>query len=184
MEVAASEGMRSFKRTVAAAVAVVVFGAVFLLIVPALLAMSYLFFQTTSFPGGQPNDRFTVALKERGKRPGEPSVSTFYWRDVAKMPSRAERYSFLLPLDQQWGPGYRRFKVIEQRAAAQVIEVAHSNTYTSWSRYEAFDDRIVPISFRHTGGAIAALLPGIPILIAAFVCAVKAGRAASRLLGV
>lgn len=182
MEVAASEGMRSFKRTVAAAVAVAVFGAVFLLVVPVVVAISYLF-RTTSFPGGQPNDRFVVALRDRDAKPGEPSVTTLYWREVGKLPSRVGRYSFLLPPEEQWGRGYRRFKLIEQRPASQVIEIVHSNSYTSWSRYEAFDDRIVPISYRHAGGPADALLAGIPILIAAFVSAVKAGRAASRLLG-
>ena len=70
------------------------------------------------------------------------------------------------------------YKVIEDRSVSQIVEVRFRNTYASWSRYEAYDDRIVPISHR-TDGSFYVFIPVFAVLLAA---ALFVARRVTRLL--
>jgi hypothetical protein len=43
------------------------------------------------------------------------------------------------------------FQVLENDGARQLIEVKYDGAYRSWSRYEAYRDRAVPVAYRSYG---------------------------------
>lgn len=156
------------------------FVAVMLLTGPVIDAMSHAFFKTTSFPGGQPPDRFIVALRDTAKPVAEEAMSPASWKHVATLKASGKKFTFLLSGKEGTIPSQGdlyAYKVIEDRKASQIIEVKFSNTHTSWSRYEAFDDRIVPISYR-TDGSILSLIPIFGLLLAG----IFVGRRVTKLL--
>ena len=59
------------------------------------------------------------------------------------------------------------FRVIEDRGDRQVVEVNDLDTHQSWSRYEAYRDRVVPIAFRTDGGPFFIGMIGFVAAIAA-----------------
>ena len=47
-----------------------------------------------------------------------------------------------------------RYYVIEDRGERQLVEVNDLDSHQSWSRYEAYRDRVVPVSYRTGGGPL------------------------------
>jgi hypothetical protein len=151
-----------------------------LLTAPVINVMSHAFFKITAFPGDQPPDRFIVALRETAKPAGEDAMSPASWKHIAALKASGKKFTFMLSGKEgriPSGGDIYTYKVIEDRKSSQIIEVTFSNTHTSWSRYEAFDDRIVPISYR-TDGSILSLIPIFGLLIAG----VLVGRRVTKLL--
>jgi hypothetical protein len=156
------------------------FVAVMLLAGPVIDAMSHVFFKTVDFPEGQPPDRFVVALREAAKAGGRDTFIPVRWKDVAALRASGKKFTFLLPGKEGRLPSrgdLYTYKVIEDRKSSQVIEVHFGNTHRSWSRYEALDDRIVPISYR-TDGSFLSLIAAFGLLV----LGIFVGRRATKLL--
>ena len=120
------------------------FVAVMLLSRPVIDAMCHAFFKTTTFPRGQLPDRFIVALRDLAPPVLEKAILPARWKDVTALQASGKKFTFLLPAKGGRIPtpaDLYAYNVIEDRKASQIIEVHFVNTHTSWTRYEAFDDR-------------------------------------------
>jgi hypothetical protein len=160
--------MHLLKRFLAITAGIMAFVAVMLLTGPATDVMSHAFFKTTSFPDGQPPDRFIVALRDTAKPAAEEAMSRASWKQVATLRATGRKFTFLVSGAGGIIPSERDFysyTVIEDRKISQIIEVQFINSHRSWSRYEAFEDRIVPISYR-TDGSLLSLIPIFGLLFA------------------
>lgn len=162
--------LRLLKRLLPITAGIATFAAIMLLTGPVMLAISYAFHRTTSFPGGQPPDRFIVALRDAAAPVAEAAITTARWGHFATLKTSGAKFTFLLPgkggkIPGPSGSNHIDYKVIEDRGASQIIEVSYVNTHSSWSRYEAFGNRIVPISYRTDGGILSGIVV-LPLLIA------------------
>ena len=170
---------RFLKRAVAIAAGILVFVSFLFLIPLAMDAWSHAFFKSTDFPGGQPPERFVVALRDLGKS-GNDAHEPAFWKQVPAVRASGRKLSFLLAGKGGQLPSqgdFYSYEVIEDRKTSQIIEVKYINTHASSSRYEAYEDRIVPIFYR-TDGSFLSLIPMLGLLIAGFL----AGRKVTKLL--
>src|SRR5262245_23405814 len=141
-----------------------------LLAVPAIHAMSYAFFRTTAFPDDQPPGAFAVIVRDTSVLAVENAITGLPWTDIGTVRRGGGSFSFLLPRSEGTVASHGHlffYRVVEDRKTSQLIEVEFSNTHRSWSRYEAFDDRIVPVSYR-TDGSFFSLIPVFGLLLAGF----------------
>ena len=151
-----------------------------LLVRPVIDVWSHAFFKSTDFPGGQPTDRFVVALRDPGKTSGKNAYEPAFWKQVPALKASGRKFTFLLTEKSGQLPSqgdFYNYEVLEDRKTSQIIEVRYGNTHTSWSRYEAYEDRIVPLSYR-TDGSILSLVPIFGLLV----IAVLVGRRLTKLI--
>lgn len=172
--------MNFLKRVLALVAGVLAFIAIVLLIPPVLNTISHKFFEITDFPGGQPPDRFLVALREPHQTGGEDAYEPVYWKNIPALRASGRKFTFLVAgksgeLASQ-GDLYD-YTLIEDRKTSQIIEVKYANTHTSWSRYEAYEDRIVPVSYRTDGGILSLVL-----IVGLLAIAILAGRRITKFL--
>ena len=57
------------------------------------------------------------------------------------------------------------FRVAEDHGGRQIVEVNALDTHQSWSRYEAYRDRVVPVAFRTDGGPLFVGMVGFVALV-------------------
>jgi hypothetical protein len=121
-----------------------------------------------------------VALRDPSKTNGKDIHEPAFWKQVPALKASGGKFTFLLTEKSGQLPSqgdFYNYEVLEDRKTSQIIEVRYGNTHTSWSRYEAYEDRIVPLSYR-TDGSILSLIPIFGLLIAGFFV----GRRVTKLL--
>lgn len=141
---------------------------------------SHAFFKSTDFPGGQPPDHFVVALRDPNKTSGEDAHKPAFWNHVPALKASGVKFTFLLAEKSGRLPSQGdiyNYEVLEDRRTSQIIEVRFANTHTSWSRYEAYEDRIVPLSYR-TDGSMLSIFP----IFGLMVIAILVGRRLTKLI--
>jgi hypothetical protein len=147
-------------------------------------AVSHLLFTRTDFPGGAPPERFNVAYREMTQSgPGE-RVRLASWKDIAAAKDKGSRFTFLLPAPGGIIPtssDLHAYSILEDRGASQLIETRYRNTHAVWTRYEAWPERIVPISQRTDGGFLMIVPLGV-LFFAAWITADKVQWALRRRL--
>ena len=116
--------------------------------------------------GAEPPGEFVVVVHEPGG-----GYQYVRWEQLADVEVDGVARTFLLPETEGGGDavlsGRQTFRVIENRGDRQVVEVNALDDHQSWSRYEAFRDRIVPIAFRTDGGPLFIGMIGFVAAIAA-----------------
>ncbi len=104
--------------------------------------------------GAEPPAEFVVVVHE----PGGAGYRFLRWEALPEAAADGAARTFLLPETEGGGDavlsGRRSFRVVEDHGERQIVEVNDLDRHQSWSRYEAFRDRIVPISFRTDGGPL------------------------------
>lgn len=141
---------------------------------------SHAFFKSTDVSGGESTDRFIVVLRDPSKTGVKDAYEHAFWTQVPALKASGKKFSFLLTKQsgQLSSQGdFYSYKVLEDRKTSQIIEVRYGNTHTSWSRYEAYEDRIVPLSYR-TDGSFLSLVPIFGLLM----IAVLVGRRLTKLM--
>ena len=117
--------------------------------------------------GAEPPVNFTVVVHERG----EGGYRYLRWGQLPEVEVDGVARTFLLPATEGGDDAVlserQSFRVIEDRGDRQVVEVNDLDTHQSWSRYEAYRDRIVPIAFRTDGGPFFIGMIGFVAAIAA-----------------
>ena len=117
--------------------------------------------------GAEPPAEFIVVFHE----PGNGRYRYVRWNRLAEIDVDGVARTFLLPASEGGGNGVlserRTYRVVEERGDRQIVEVNALDTHQSWSRYEAYRDRIVPISFRTDGGPFFIGMIGFVAAIAA-----------------
>ena len=115
--------------------------------------------------GAEPPGEFVVVVHESGNG-GYRYVA---WDQLRAVEVDGIARTFLLPANEGGDDAAlsRRnaFAVIENRGDRQVVEVNVLDTHQSWSRYEAYRDRIVPIAFRTDGGPLFIGMVGFVALV-------------------
>ena len=116
--------------------------------------------------GAEPPARFLVAVHEPGS-----GYRYLRWEQLPEIEVDGAARTFLLP-DAEGGDDAmlsdrQTFTVLEDHGERQIIEVNVLDTHQSWSRYEAYRDRVVPIAFRTDGGPFFAGLLGFVVIAAA-----------------
>ena len=117
--------------------------------------------------GAEPPVEFVVVVHEPGS-----GAYRYLRRDrLAEVDVDGVVRTFLLPATEGGGNEVlserRTFRIIEDRGDRQIVEVNALDTHQSWSRYEAYRDRVVPISFRTDGGPFFIGMIGFAAAIAA-----------------
>ena len=104
--------------------------------------------------GAEPPSEFLVVVHE----PDNGRYRYLRWAELAEIDVDGAARTFLLPDSEAGGNEVlserQTFRVIEDRGGRQVVEVNALDTHQSWSRYEAYRDRIVPVAFRTDGGPL------------------------------
>ena len=104
--------------------------------------------------GAEPPAEFVVVVHE----PGRAGYRFLRWEQVPEAAADGAARTFLLPEAEGGGDAVlserQSFRVIEDRGDRQTVEVNALDEHQSWSRYEAYRDRIVPISYRTDGGPL------------------------------
>ena len=104
--------------------------------------------------GEDPPGEFVVVVHE----PGHGGYRYLRWDQLPEIDVDGDARTFLLPTTRggrdEALSRRRTFRVLEDRGARQIVEVNALDTHQSWSRYEAYRDRIVPIAFRTDGGPL------------------------------
>ena len=117
--------------------------------------------------GAEPPDEFVVVVHD----PGSGGYRYLRWDRLPEVDVDGGSRTFLLPAAEGGGNEViserRSFRVIENRGDRQVVEVNALDDHQSWSRYEAYRDRIVPIAFRTDGGPLFIGMIGFVVAIAA-----------------
>ena len=117
--------------------------------------------------GAEPPAEFVVVVHE----PDVGGYRYLRWGRLAEIDVDGVARTFLLPATEGGGNEVlserQTFRVIEDRDDRQIVEVNALDTHQSWSRYEAYRDRIVPISFRTDGGPLFIGMIGFVAAIAA-----------------
>ena len=107
-----------------------------------------------------------------------------WWRDIETAKGKGLRPTFLLPAAGGIIPtssDLHAYSILEDRGASQLIETRYRNTHAVWTRYEAWQDRIVPISQRTDGGFLM-IVPLGALFAAAWIAADKVQWALRRRL--
>lgn len=171
-------------RSVTATLAgVAVFIAIFVIGTPlTYTAVSHILLTRTNFPGGMPPERFNVAYREMTPSgPGE-RVRLASWKDIVAAKDKGSRFTFLLPAPGGIIPtssDLHAYSILEDRGASQLIETRYRNTHAVWTRYEAWADRVVPISERTDGGFVM-IVPIGAVFVAAWLVGNKVEWALRR----
>ena len=117
--------------------------------------------------GAEPPSEFVVVIHE----PGGAGYRYLRWDRLPEAGVDGVARTFLLPEPEGGGDSVlserRSFRVIEDRGERQVVEVNDLDSHQSWSRYEAYRDRIVPVSYRTDGGPLFIGMIGFIAAIAA-----------------
>ena len=117
--------------------------------------------------GAEPPGRFAVVVHE----PGGDGYRYLRWEQLPDVEVDGVARTFLLPETEGGGEVVlskrQTFQVVESRGDRQIVEVNVLDTHQSWSRYEAYPDRIVPIAFRTDGGPLFIGMIGFVTLVAA-----------------
>ena len=98
--------------------------------------------------GAEPPAEFVVVVHE----PGSGGYRYLRWGSLPGVDVDGVTRSFLLPAaagGESEAPSRREpFRILESHGDRQIVEVNARDTVQSWSRYEAYRDRIVPIAYR------------------------------------
>ena len=117
--------------------------------------------------GADPPDEFVVVVHE----PGTGELRYMRWDRLAGTDVDGVARTFLLPAteggDDSALSRRQTFRVVEDGVDRQVVEVNVLDANQSWSRYEAYRDRVVPVSFRTDGGPLFIGMIGFVAAIAA-----------------
>ena len=104
--------------------------------------------------GAEPPPEFVVVVHE----PGGARYRFLRWGELAEAGVDGAARTFLLPQTEGGGETVlserQSFRIIEDRGERQIVEVNDLDTHQSWSRYEAYRDSIVPVSYRTDGGPL------------------------------
>ena len=102
--------------------------------------------------GAEPPEEFAVVVHELANG----RIRYLRWEQLPHIEVDGIVRTFLLPATE---PGHdemlserQTFRLIEDGVDRQIVEVNLLDTHQSWSRYEAYRDRIVPITYRTDGG--------------------------------
>lgn len=116
--------------------------------------------------GAGPPADFVVVLHE-------PASGYRYlrWERLREIEADGATRTFLLP-EAKGGDATKlsdrqTFAVLEDHGDRQIVEVNVLGAHQTWSRYEAYRDRVVPVAFRTDGGPFFAGLLGFVVLAAA-----------------
>ena len=119
------------------------------------------------FDGAEPPAEFAVVVHESE----DGGYRYLRWNQLSEIDVDGTLRTFLLPAPEGGGNEVlserQTFRVIEDSGHRQIVEVNALDTHQSWSRYEAYRDRIVPISFRTDGGPFFIGMIGFVAAIAA-----------------
>ena len=117
--------------------------------------------------GAEPPEGFVVVVHESGSG----GYRYLRWDQLPEIDVDGVARTFLLPATEGGGNEVlserQTFRIIEARGDRQIVEVNALDTHQSWSRYEAYRDRIVPIAFRTDGGPLFIGMIGFLAAIAA-----------------
>lgn len=117
--------------------------------------------------GAEPPAGFVVVVHE----PGGDGYRYLRWEQLPDVEVDGVARTFLLPATEGGGDAVlstrQTFRVVEHRGDRQIVEVNVLDTHQSWSRYEAYRDRIVPVAFRTDGGPFFIGMIGFVALVAA-----------------
>ena len=117
--------------------------------------------------GADPPGEFVVVIHE----PETGAVRYTRWDSLGTTDVDGVARTFLLPAtgggDDVALSQRQSFRVIEDGVDRQVVEVNVLDANQSWSRYEAYRDRVVPVSFRTDGGPLFIGMIGFVAAIAA-----------------
>ena len=117
--------------------------------------------------GADPPGEFVVVVHE----PGTGELRYMRWDRLARTDVDGVTRTFLLPAteggDDSVFSRRQTFRVVEDGVDRQVVEVNVLDANQSWSRYEAYRDRVVPVSFRTDGGPLFIGMIGFVAAIAA-----------------
>ena len=104
--------------------------------------------------GAEPPPEFMVVVHDLGGA----GYRFLRWEELPGVGVDGATRGFLLPESEGGGQTVlserQSFRVIEDHGDRQIIEVNDLDSHQSWSRYEAFRDRIAPISYRTDGGPL------------------------------
>ena len=179
--------MKRFK--VAALLTVGKFLAVFVFLATSLSSCGAIYFassavfypEQTDFPNGVPPASFLVVIENRGAPQPDEAFAVVTWNRLptimTKNPDsvRLSRKEF----SSRGGGDPWRFKVIEETASYQVIELRHQNTQGIKTRYRVEGSRVTPLSFKTDGGVALAMLL-IPVFILCLWLSLVAARRSTR----
>ena len=117
--------------------------------------------------GAEPPGEFVVVVHE----PDGGGYHYLRWGELPDIEVDGVSRTYLLPVTEGGGNEVlserQTFRVIEDGGDRQVVEVNVLDDHQSWSRYEAFRDHIVPMSFRTDGGPLFVGMIGFVAAIAA-----------------
>ena len=117
--------------------------------------------------GAEPPGDFVVVVHETA----DGGYRYLRWEQLPEVEVDGVARTFVLPPtrggDKAALVERQSFEVIESDGARQIVEVNVLDTHQSWSRYEAFPDRVVPVSFRTDGGPMFVGMIGFVVLVAA-----------------
>ncbi len=117
--------------------------------------------------GAEPPAGFVVVVHEIGGG----GYRYLRWEQLAEVGVDGAARTFLLP---ETAGGHdaalskrQTFQVLDSRGGRQIVEVNVLDTHQSWSRYEAYRDRVIPIAFRTDGGPLFIGMIGFVAVVAA-----------------
>ena len=117
--------------------------------------------------GAEPPAEFLIVVHE----PGSGGYHYLRWGELAQAGVDGIARTFLLPATGGGGNEVlserQTFRVVEDRGDHQIVEVNVLDSHQSWSRYEAYRDRVVPIAFRTDGGPFFIGMVGFAVLVVA-----------------
>ena len=117
--------------------------------------------------GADPPGSFAVVVHE----PAGDGYRYLRWDQLPAIEVDGVVRTFVLPENSggdDTALGARQtFEVIENDGGRQTVEVNVLDTHQSWSRYEAYPDRIVPVAFRTDGGPMFVGMLGFVVLVVA-----------------
>lgn len=124
--------------------------------------------------GAEPPAEFVVVVHEAG----DGEYRYLRWNELASLDVDGVARTFLLPAARGGGDEVLTerltFRVAEDRGDRQIVEVNALDTHQSWSRYEAYRDRVVPIAFRTDGGPLFIGMVGFVALVISALAAKRA----------
>lgn len=145
------------------------------------MASSALFFpEQTEFPGGEPPQSFLVVIENRAAPQSDDIYTVVRWQRlsevIAKNPEglRVSQKEYTYSNGDPWW-----FKVSEETAAFQVIELQHRNTQGINTRYRVEGSRVTPLSYK-TDGGIVHMVYLMPVFILCLWLGWFAARRATR----
>lgn len=96
-------------------------------------------------------ENFRLVVRAQRPDSGVEYYRAVSWENYAHAKSETGARTFRLPQADGTIPGSKAtysFRVLEDDGTRQVVEVKLDSRHKSLSRYEAYDDRAVPVAFR------------------------------------